>query len=191
LLLPILLACIAILVAYSFLPKIGAGPDSDGQGGEISLHLSGWPLVEGNNATLRAFSTCGPFGVSLDGAGLGSGEAAFSAQFPLEAGGHAFTASGSGCNSTLAFIVQPRECSGNATEGCSRGGCAGSRQCTNGVFSDCELRRKICVPGERMGCSTDACAFGYATCNPCGTGFGGCLPDEKKDNASCDGTRCN
>lgn len=59
---------------------------------------------------------------------------------------------------------------------CAISGCPGNRTCGNGFYSDCVLPRKICVPGSQVGCSTDSCKFGYATCNPCGTGYGQCLP---------------
>ena len=183
--LPILMVCIAILATYYFIPK------SDAirlQGGEISLSLDGWPFVSGNTATLRAVSTCGAFGVWLDGAVFGNGEPVLSRQFLAEAGSHSFFAQGKDCNSTLAFNVLARECDGNETKECENNGCAGVRRCEAGIFSDCMLPKKICYPGERVGCSTNSCSFGHMACNPCGTSFGECTAGSKIGNASCNGT---
>jgi hypothetical protein len=188
-LLPILLVCAAILAAYSFLPKSDAGTP---QGGAISLSIDGRPLVSGSTATLRAVSTCGAFDVLLDGAGFGNGEPLLSAPFLLKQGDHSFFAQGKDCNSTLAFSVLARECVGNETKECEKDDCPGTRKCAGGMFSDCALPKKVCFPGEKVGCSTDGCSFGYMACNPCGTGFGKCTADSKNENATCTGTSsCN
>ncbi|MCX6772988.1 MAG: hypothetical protein NTV88_04430 [Candidatus Micrarchaeota archaeon] len=72
--------------------------------------------------------------------------------------------------------AQVIECSGSVKQNCSASGCTGTKTCYGGRYSKCILPRKICVPGAKIGCSTDACKFGYATCNPCGTAYGECLP---------------
>jgi len=185
-LLPILLVCAAILAVYFLLPQAG---NYAPQGGEISLSIEGRPLVSGNTVALRAVSTCGEFDVSLDKAGFGNGTATLSQPFLLEEGNHTFFAQGNGCNSTLAFKVAARECEGNQTMECEMNNCTGARKCTGGVFSSCTLPKKICSPGERVGCSTDGCSFGYITCNQCGTGFGKCTADSKNGNATC--ATCN
>ncbi|MFA6328794.1 MAG: hypothetical protein WCY41_05095 [Candidatus Micrarchaeia archaeon] len=186
-LLPILLVCAAILAAYYFLPQTGAGTPSGGAGA-ISLSIGGAPFVSGNTAALRAASTCGAFNVSLDGARFGVGSPSLSAQFVLEEGSHSFFAQGNGCNSTLAFTVAARECEGDGAAVCVKNGCPGTRQCSGGVFSECALQKKVCSPGEKVGCSLNGCSFGHITCNQCGTGFGKCLPDPEKENATCAGT---
>lgn len=183
--LPILLVCTAILVAHYFLQAAGPGVGDGSQGGKISLFLDGAPPISGSTATLRAISTCGAFNVSLDGDAFGSGGALFSQPFLLEGGSHSFFAQGTGCNSTLSFRVALRECFGNETGACEEGGCTGTHTCEGGVFSPCSLPRKICSPGQKIGCSTNGCSFGYAACNQCGTGFGKCLPDAEMKNYTC------
>jgi len=189
-LLPLILVCAAILAAYSFLPKPAAEAPS---GGEISLSLQGRPLVAGSTAALRAVSTCGAFEVLLDGAVFGNGTPLLSKPFLLEEGAHSFFAQGKDCNSTLAFTVLARECYGNETQTCEKNGCAGARKCAGGIFSECALPERICYPGERVGCSTDSCSFGYMICNPCGTSFGKCAPGTaSSNNATCSGaSSCN
>ena len=188
-LLPILLVCAAIVAVFSFLPKQDEGAP---QGGAISLSLDGQPLVSGGTAALRAVSTCGGFDVSLDGAWLGNGSPVLSVPFLLEEGSHSIFAQGQGCNATLAFTVSARECSGNETAACEKGGCPGVRECIGGIFSGCSLPKKVCYPGEKVGCSTNGCSFGHIVCNPCGTGFGKCAADSQAENATCAGGQsCN
>ncbi|MFA6214340.1 MAG: hypothetical protein WC717_03615 [Candidatus Micrarchaeia archaeon] len=183
-LIPIALACAIIFAAYSFLQAPSAAAP---QAGEISLSLQGGPMVDGNTAALRAVSACGDFSVSLDNAWFGDGAPTLFAPFLLEEGSHAFFAKGDGCNSTLSFTVAARECRGNGTSKCEINGCPGSRECAGGRFLECALPKRVCSPGERVGCSIDGCSFGYMACNQCGTSFGKCLPPSQKENASCDG----
>ncbi|MFA6907648.1 MAG: hypothetical protein WC263_02370 [Candidatus Micrarchaeia archaeon] len=198
---PILLACAAILAVYSSLPgQPGAAPQQEGgfpidfQGGSgaqpaggISLSLQGGPLVSGNTASLRAVSACGEFGVSLDGAWFGNGSPLLSSPFLLQEGSHVFSAQGKGCNSTLAFTVLARACAANETKECERNGCPGIRKCAGGLFSECALLKKVCSPGEKVGCHVDSCSSGHMVCNPCGTSFGKCLPGAipKNEDAAC------
>ena len=186
-LLPILLVCAAVLAAYSFLPESGGAAQQ--AGGEISLSIEGRPLVSGGSATLRAVSTCGAFDVSLDGAEFGSGSPLLSEPFLLQEGIHSFSAQGKGCNSTLEFTVLARECEGNEALPCAAGGCPGARKCLGGVFSECLLPKKVCSPGEKVGCSTNGCSFGYMVCNQCGTSFGKCLPPGAA-NSACGTSSC-
>ena len=181
----IFLLCAAFAVAYFFLPKAGPAAGDENQAGKISLFLEGAPPISGNTATLRAISTCGAFDVSLDGSAFGRGAPVLSQPFVLEEGSHAFFAEGESCNSTLSFNVALRECSGNETSECEFGGCTGFRSCIGGAFSECELPKRICLPGQKIGCSTNGCSFGHATCNACGTGFGKCLPDGEMGNYTC------
>ena len=194
LLLPILLACAAIVVAISFLPQPGAG--GDGQEWEISLTLEGQrPFVSGEPSELRIISTCVPIDIFLDGEQIGPSGASSSMPLLLGEGNHSFLAKGDGCQASLSVEVLARECEGNQTSSCTDGGCIGVRRCSGGVYSGCSLPRKICVPGEKMGCSTDGCKFGYATCNACGNGFGECLPPangSKNSGSGCAlGSECN
>ena len=187
---PIVLVCAAILGLYLFLPGGSPAPESP----QISLSLdASQPYISGRAATLRAFSTCGPFGVYIDGER--SGEGASYAQLPLalRAGSHLFEAKNGNCSASIAISVAASQCDGNQTEQCTANGCEGFRICSNGVFSICIIPRKVCVPGEKIGCSVDGCAFGHATCNPCGSGFGECLPDNGgSSGVSCiNGTQCS
>jgi len=187
--LPILLAGAAILAAYLLFPNSAADAP---QGGAIFLSIVGRPLVSGNTAELRAVSTCGAFDVLLDGAEFGSGGPLLSAPFLLEAGSHSFSAQGKGCGSTLAFAVLARECDGNESASCEMNGCPGTRKCAGGMFSECALPKRVCIPGEKVGCSTNGCSFGHITCNQCGTGFGKCASGSGKENAACAGLpSCN
>ncbi|MFA6214106.1 MAG: hypothetical protein WC717_02395 [Candidatus Micrarchaeia archaeon] len=184
-LLPILLVCAAIAVAYYFLPSLGATGLEGQAGSVISLELSGrQPYVAGRMASARAISSCGAFVLSLDGKKIGEGGAYASVPVELEQGSHALLAQGNGCSASMPFSVLPRECLGNETMECSAGGCPGTRKCDDGAFSPCMLPKKVCWPGEEIGCSTDGCSFGHATCNRCGTAFGRCAPDSEKENSS-------
>jgi hypothetical protein len=174
LLLFIILACAALAAAYFFLPKSQQAPEER----QIKMSLEGTrPLVSGANATISAFSTCGAFGIYLDGNLLLPNASRAPIPIVLEEGSHALEAKNSECSSTFGFVVLERECEANQTRKCDRDGCEGVQRCEGGIYSSaCALPRKICVPGEKIGCSTDGCKFGYATCNSCGTGFGQCLP---------------
>ena len=183
--LSILLVCAVILAVYCFLPTVDSGAP---QGGDILLSIDGRPHVSGNTATLRAVSKCGAFDVLLDGTGFGNGAPLLSMPFLLEEGRHVFFAQGNGCNSTLVFTVLARECNGDETKECEKDGCTGARKCAGGIFLECALPKKVCYPGEKVGCSINGCSFGYMTCNQCGTSFGKCAADSKKENATCVGT---
>jgi len=190
----ILLACTALAVAYAFMPKSAPGQDDSGRP-TLTLELERAPFVDGNTATAHVLSTCGGFELSLDGQKAGESEMYLDFPFFLSPGGHTLRANGSGCSVELPFLVLERECFGNQTKPCTVGDCAGLRSCQNGIFSsECSLPRKICVPGEKIGCSTDGCKFGYSICNSCGSGFGPCLPpagDGKNNSTSCISTGCN
>jgi hypothetical protein len=73
--------------------------------------------------------------------------------------------------------VAVKECSGNESRPCIIGQCQGVQKCSGGAYSDCLLPRKICIPGEKSGCTLDSCQFGYMACNSCGTGFLPCAPE--------------
>ncbi len=190
LLLMLFLACAAFAVAYLFLPKSATAQP---EGWEISVSLEGSrPFVSGNNATLAAFSTCGKFELYSDGELILPNATRVSMPFALQAGHHYLSAKGQGCEASVPFEVLARECESGQTRACTRDGCEGVQHCQGGIYpQSCSLPKKICVPGERMGCSTDGCKFGYATCNACGTGFGKCLPGSSAGVSSgCNGGDC-
>ena len=85
-------------------------------------------------------------------------------------------------------------CNNGQAQPCEISGCIGNQTCRNGFYSDCALPRKICVPFSKIGCSSDSCKFGYAICNPCGTGYGVCLPppaNATNSSPPCSGAGCN
>lgn len=191
LLLPVILACAAVAVAISFLPKTITGGAQENW--ELSLTLEGRPFVAGNTAMLHAFSTCGAYGVFLDGNKMGSSDMYLDLPLMLSEGSHTLSAKGDGCQALLPFEVEARECSGNQSAPCAVQGCEGVRYCIDGKYSEeCSLPKKVCMPGEKIGCSTDGCKFGHATCNPCGSGFGNCTDDGNKNGTACaSGSSCN
>jgi hypothetical protein len=68
----------------------------------------------------------------------------------------------------------PQQCSAGQEIACAtEKNCPGVRTCVQGEWSAC-IVRKICTPGAQAACFVDACAMGYKTCNPCGTGYGDC-----------------
>ena len=82
------------------------------------------------------------------------------------------------------------ECENGAVSDCEADGCPGKKVCQEGFFSDCNIGRKICVPGQRIGCSIDGCRFGYTVCNKCGSGFGGCVGENASKTPACTGNSC-
>jgi len=150
--------------------------------GTIEIFLEGIPLIEGENATARAYSSCGSFSLYLDGQGIGRGESHAQGFFVATEGRHTIEAKGEKCNASLAFIAEKRECLLGQEINCGEGECEGKKTCEGGRWGRCVLPKKVCLPGSRAGCNLDGCKFGYSTCNKCGSGFGPCLP---KDNSSC------
>jgi len=141
---------------------------------------------------LHVFSSCGPFSTLVDGKLLESGvqSAKVSGSFPP--GEHLFEAKNENCSSSASFRVERQECEDGQALRCSEGACNGTMRCYGSRWGGCELPRKVCSPGQKIGCSTDGCKFGYRTCNPCGSGFGECLPDGTQDNTSgCAGDGCS
>jgi hypothetical protein len=176
------LAFAALAAAYLFIPGSQQAPEER----QIRMSLDGRePLVSGANATVFALSSCGAFAIYLDGRLLLPNASRASIPLALEQGSHTLEAANNECSSTLSFEVLARECEANQTRQCDSGGCGGVQRCEGGVYSPCYLPRKTCTPGEKIGCSTDGCKFGYAACNACGTGFGQCLPGN--GTAGCSG----
>lgn len=181
-----IMAC-AVFFAYFFLmPR-----QAQQAGGKIEIFPSfGKALVEGSPASARIFSSCGKFGAFLDGNPLGEFEQR--AELKLEAweGVHVLEAKNQQCSERVEFEVKKAECGGNEARDCSIGNCTGVQVCSGGFYSACALPKKICTPGQKVGCSTNACAFGYKTCNGCGTAYGPCLAPGV--NSSCDANAsCN
>ncbi|MEM4348725.1 MAG: hypothetical protein QXN37_04115 [Candidatus Anstonellaceae archaeon] len=68
-----------------------------------------------------------------------------------------------------------QECQENQVQNCTKNGCPGTQRCYRGRWGSCILPKRICSPGEKIGCNYDGCKFGYAECNECGTAFGPCV----------------
>lgn len=170
----IILAAI-ILAAWLILPKQPSGAYD----GQIEIFLqSPSPFFENESAIVRVFSSCGGFSLYLDKAKIAEGESRAEATIAATEGQHELVAKNSRCAGSFHFSVAQKECDGNRSEQCAVGGCWGAKACRGGIFSECVLPLKVCVPGESAGCSLDNCKFGRMLCNPCGTGFGQCQPSE-------------
>jgi hypothetical protein len=65
-------------------------------------------------------------------------------------------------------------CKDNENKTCFVGKCSGSIYCRSGEWSTCIVDR-ICVPGSTKPCVENYCAYGYKTCDECGTGYGQCV----------------
>ena len=70
------------------------------------------------------------------------------------------------------------ECSDEAVYSCKLGPCEGVRECKNGIYRQCQLK-KICEPGSISSCNEHGCATGRRVCNECGTGYGECVEDKE------------
>jgi len=182
-------ALLSLLLAaiYFFLPRETGAAEQ-----KIDIYLiSPQHVMEKSEVRLSVFSSCGAFSTFVDGKPLESGvqSAKLSSTFPP--GEHLFEARNENCSSNASFTVERQECEDGQTQSCSEGACNGTMRCHGGRWGSCDLPKKVCSPGQRIGCSTDGCRFGYKTCNPCGSGFGECLPDAAQGNASsCTGNGC-
>lgn len=173
------LACMGIVVFASLAAFRYFSPQQSTQGeaGEIRLILESQRLLEGQDAKVKAYSTCGNFTISADGKTVCAGSSGQEFSFPLPAGNHSITASGGNCSVSVPLQVIARECQDGQAQDCARNGCPGKRTCLEGSWSSCALPERKCAPGARIGCAYNSCSFGYATCDKCGSGFGPCLPD--------------
>jgi hypothetical protein len=146
----------------------------------ILLETSG-RAIEGGSISVFATSSCGegiPIALHLDGKSVGE-QIGARATFPLSnlaAGEHELSASSGECIGSLSLLVSPASCNEGEKMPCEINGCAGIRLCENGILTECNLPKKICIPGSVTGCSLDSCSFGYTKCNECGNGFGPCMP---------------
>ena len=140
-----------------------------------------------------AFSSCGGFSLFLDGTQIASGVSNAQSDIALRAGSHELVAKNAQCTALLDFMVRLKECDAKQARACTSNGCPGTQTCANGVYGSCVMPKKTCVPGRSIGCSSDSCKFGYMQCNPCGTGYGPCLPPGGSSSKSppCTGARAN
>ena len=175
------LLCIGLILALAYfafplLPAPSPNPDSQA----IEIFISPQVIFEGSLVQARAFSSCGNFSLFLDEEELASGENRIEVSFLARTGEHLLYAKSASCYAKKAFTVQARECAEGENRTCAFGQCKGVQFCINGKFSECYPEKKVCVPGERRGCSLNSCQFGYMVCDPCGTGFGPCkaYPEE-------------
>ncbi|MCX8198290.1 MAG: hypothetical protein N3F07_03835 [Candidatus Micrarchaeota archaeon] len=169
-----LAAAMASLLYFLAKPKPGFQ-------GEIMLSVKPQLASEQQLVFIKAASSCGNFTLYLDGKPLASGER-IEKQIVAEAGRHVVSANNSICGASSVLEVLKKECEEGEVAQCSKDGCPGESVCENGRLSECALPKKICVPGQKVGCPVDECRFGYMECNHCGTGFGPCLP---KQEANC------
>ena len=171
------LAIIVFFILFTQIYPILASRDG-GQQGEIAVLLQPERILEGEGATAKAFSSCGSFALYLDGSKISEGESKAEAAISPAAGGHLLEAKNEKCSSSLPFSVLKKECAEGQVKECGEGNCTGNQTCRRGLWGGCELQRKVCVPGQKIGCGLDGCHFGYAACNDCGNAFGPCLPVE-------------
>lgn len=173
---------IAFLVFFAFLLQ---QPAPQAAHGSVELFLDArLPVIEGSSYNVRAFSSCGPVEISLDGQQIASGGARAEAEISPSAGSHALVAASGPCRDSVEFTAFEKQCEGGESQACIVSGCGGSRQCLGGIWGQCVLPKKICKAGDRVGCSLDACSFGYATCNECGTGYSPCKADPLEPQTS-------
>lgn len=154
----------------------------EGDSGTIELFFDDSSVIEGENLTVRAYSSCGGFSIYLDERAIAEGESYAKAAFLTQVGTHLLVAKNNRCNISLSFHVENRECISGQEKPCFEGGCEGKNECEGGRWGRCILPKKICQPGTKSGCNLDGCKFGYSTCNSCGSAFGPCLP---KDDLCC------
>ena len=180
----IVLACIA---AFAFLLASNQ-PNQEGAG-KIQVYLHG-PSQVMENATvgISAFSSCGAFSTFLDGQVQQQGVQEAEASLSPPPGAHVFEARNGNCSANVSFSVVAPECGDGQVQRCNSGGCSGNETCFGGNWGDCVLPRKVCLPGQKIGCSLDGCHFGYSACNGCGSGFGPCMPqNESAQDPACSG----
>ncbi|VVB99503.1 Uncharacterised protein [uncultured archaeon] len=183
------IATVAVLILIFVFKPPFAPPEEM----KIDVFLDGaTPFFYGQMATAKAFSTCGPFDLFLDSREVASGDSRAQAVLQPAAGRHTIEAKNAKCNALLSFMVLEKECNGGEQKDCVSEGCPGVQTCVNGAYTPCLLPKKICVPGTKLGCSTNGCAFGYEDCNACGTGFGPCTPrgGASTDSGPCIGEAC-
>jgi hypothetical protein len=176
---------VAIAVFSFFSPPLPAANEV-----RLDIFLENGPSVpEGTAVKLATVSSCGPFGIYVDGAEHGRYDQSAKTSLSLAAGQHLFEAKNANCSASVSFRVEKTECGEGDSQACVVGKCNGTRTCYGGRWGGCIQPKKVCPPGQRMGCSVDGCNFGYAFCNECGSGFGPCLP-ANASGESCTGNGC-
>jgi hypothetical protein len=68
----------------------------------------------------------------------------------------------------------PVLCKDGQTRACSAGSCGGVSTCVGGVWSGCKWPR-VCVPGSKVSCIQNGCAYAFKECDECGSGYGPCI----------------
>ena len=174
-----LLACLAIVLFASIAAFRYFSPQPEAaQGtGEIRLIVEPQRLVEGQNASVTAYSTCGNFTISADGRKICDASSGQQLSIPLPAGNYSISAANANCSASAPLQVVARVCQDGQEQGCTKNGCPGTQACSGGSWSGCELPERKCMPGVKIGCAYNSCSFGYTTCDKCGAGFGPCLPE--------------
>ena len=190
----IALSALAVAIIVAALIFFGPSPaQQQGDGWKITVYLQG-PSQVAENATveLSAFSSCGMFSTFLDGKVQQQGVLEAQASLRAPPGTHLFEAKNGNCSANVSFSVVVRECSDGQVQECYSDGCQGNETCFGGSWGDCVLPRKVCSPGQKIGCSLDGCHFGYSVCNGCGSGFGPCMPENSSapQAPSCSGDTC-
>ncbi|MCX8195236.1 MAG: hypothetical protein N3G22_03990 [Candidatus Micrarchaeota archaeon] len=170
----------ALFAYFLFYQKSPEAPGSR----EIQIFLSPGEFIEGSPVRAEIFSSCGDFEVFLDGHKIASGKSQKEVQIEAQAGEHLLVAKSEGCKAERGFVVLQRQCRENENRSCMVGRCPGFQTCQQGRLSPCILPQKVCVPGEKRGCTINACQFGKMECNECGTGFGPCLPHQDSYEAN-------
>ncbi|MEM4633675.1 MAG: hypothetical protein QW275_00805 [Candidatus Anstonellaceae archaeon] len=182
-----LFAAAAIVFVLAF---VLASPKSSQQEGQITILAHPENAIEGENISIRGFSSCGNFSLYIDGSAVLQNQQSVELEIKLGRGEHIILASNKDCFANVSVSVAVRECKEGETRPCMQDGCEGKEICEKGLFSPCTLPPKICIPGQKLGCLLDECRFGYMVCNQCGSGFGPCLPKEQQTQSSCQGD-CN
>lgn len=179
---------IFLLAIFFMVPK--SEPQNDR--GRLDVYLEGpHAVMENTPVKISAFSSCGEFSTFVDGVAQGRNVASASVSLILPPGTHRFEAKNSNCSDNVSFSVQERECDDGQVDSCSEGMCTGNKSCRGGRWGGCIMPKRVCPPGQKIGCSIDGCNFGYTTCNACGSGFGNCIAANATSNSSNAASNCS
>lgn len=71
---------------------------------------------------------------------------------------------------------QQAACQPGQARPCAVGNCSGTSACLgDGSWGGCTWAHS-CEAGSRIPCLRDGCSYAYRECNPCGSGYGECVP---------------
>lgn len=74
---------------------------------------------------------------------------------------------------------QQAACQPGQARSCAVGNCSGTSACLgDGIWGGCTWAHS-CEAGSRIPCLRDGCSYAYRECNPCGSGYGECVPLSK------------